>query len=306
MALSANDGETLLQSLSDAVAGLAERVSNSVVSVATARSSGTGVVWTADGHVLTAAHVLGRSTSASVTLPNGKELEAKILGRDVENDVALLKVDASGLSPISVSGAALKAGQMVFALANPMGAKASVTSGIVTSPSRSIRGWWGTVIEDAVVTDAQLNPGYSGGPLVDASGKMIGMNVAYFASRGLAVSSATLTDSLTKLQKDGRIRRAYLGIGVEQVELPEDLASMPEVSQEEALLVRYVEPGTPAKAAGLAFGDLLLRVGEKKVTDDGSLHSVLTGESIGKTVSLWVLRGGRLTELKITPTEASE
>lgn len=296
----------MLQSLSDAVTGLTERVSRSVVGVATPRSRGTGVVWTADGHVLTAAHVIGRAQSAHITTEDGEERVAKVVGSDPDNDIALLKVEGGGLVPLPVAEGELRSGQMVFALANPAGQRPSVTSGIVTTPRRSIRGWWGSMIEDAVITDAQLNPGYSGGPLVDVSGRLVGMNVAFFASRGVAVSAATLTDSLTRLQRDGRIRRGYLGIAVESIELPEELASRPDVDQERALLVRFVEPDTPAKAAGLALGDLLLRVGDEKVTDDGALHSVLTDQSIGKTVSLWVLRGEKLTELQIIPKEAEQ
>lgn len=264
------------------------------------------MVWTSEGHVLTAAHVLDRAERAVVTTSLGEELPASVVGRDSDNDIALLKVEGKGLPPLEATAAPLKAGQMVFALANPAGHKPSVTSGIVTSPRRSIRGWWGSTIEDAVITDAQLNPGYSGGPLVDASGKMVGMNVAFFASRGVAVPADILADSLSKLQRDGRIRRGYLGVGVEPIELPDELAARPDVGQDEALLVRYVEPETPAKAAGLALGDLLVRVGETRVTDAGALHSVLTDQSIGKTVSLWVLRGEKLTELRITPKEAEQ
>ena len=183
------EGMQLLQSFSNAVAQLAESVSPSVVNVNAGRRNGTGVVWSSDGYIVTASHVIGGSAEPTVKLSDGRELNAKVVGRDQYTDVALLKVEADRLSAIQTGSTNdVRVGQFVLALANAFGKKASATSGIVTSQSRSMRGWWGVMIEDAVVTDAKLNPGYSGGPLVDASGRMLGMNVAYFSGRGVAVS----------------------------------------------------------------------------------------------------------------------
>ena len=295
----------LLQSFSNAVTELADAVSSSVVSVNTGRRSGTGIVWSNDGLVVTASHVVGHSTLPTVTLGDGKELEAKILGRDPYTDVALLKVDASGLTPASLGTAgSVKVGQFVLALANAFGRKASATSGIITSYRRSMRGFWGVTIEDAVVSDAKLNPGYSGGPLVDASGKVLGMNVAYFAGRGVAVSVDALKDTVAKISKDGRVKKGFLGVVVEPIELPQELANSSEVGQDEGLLVRSVETESPAKAAGVAIGDIILRLGDAKATDEYELHKALSGEVIGKSVGLRVLRAEKVAELKITPKEA--
>lgn len=303
--MSQQKGLALLQSLSDAVAELAERASKSVVNVGNGHRSGTGLVWSKDGHIVTANHVVGRAESMSVTLGDGTELEAKVVGRDFDNDVALLKVESNGLAPFEVADAkSLRAGQFVFALANAFGQQASVTSGIVTSPSRDIRGWWGVEIENAVITDAQLNPGYSGGPLVDAAGNLVGMNVAYYASRGIAISVGTLKRSVETLAKDGKIRRAYLGIVTEPIELPSEVAERSEVGQEVALLVRAVEDGTAARAAGLSIGDLILKFGDVSIADTGELRRLLAADAIGVPTSLWILRGGNLTELKVTPGEA--
>jgi S1-C subfamily serine protease len=300
-----NEGIQLLQSFSNAVAGLAEDVSASVVNINAGRRSGTGVVWSADGLILTASHVIGRSEEPTVTLGDGKELKAKVVGRDQYTDVALLKVEADGLKAIKTGSAQdLKVGQFVLALANAMGKKASATSGIITSQNRSMRGWWGVVIENAIVSDAKLNPGYSGGPLVDAEGKMLGMNVAYFAGRGIAVSVEILKETLEKLSKDGRVKKGFLGVVVEPVELPEELAKTSGVGQDEGLMVRAVDGNSPARAAGVVIGDVVLRLGETKATDEYELHKALTGEVVGKAVSLWVLRGEKLTELKVTPGEA--
>lgn len=301
------DGMQLLQSFSNAVAQLAESVSPSVVNVNAGRRNGTGVVWSRDGFVVTASHVIGRSGEPEITLADGRKLEARIVGRDQYTDVALLKVEADGLSPIqTASSGDVRVGQFVLALANAFGKKASATSGIVTSQSRSMRGWWGVVIENAVVSDAKLNPGYSGGPLVDASGKMLGMNVAYFSGRGVAVSAASLKETVEKLSKDGRVKKGFLGVVVEPIELPDELARTSEVAQEQGLMVRAVDRESPAKAAGVAIGDVILRLGETRATDEYELHKALSGEVVGKPTSLWVLRGEKLTELRITPKEAEE
>jgi S1-C subfamily serine protease len=301
------EGIQLLQSFSNAVAGLAEDVSPSVVNINAGRRNGTGIVWSNDGYVVTASHVIGRNPEPTITLADGKELAAKLVGRDHYTDLALLKVEANGLKPIQRGGSAdIKVGQFVLAMANAFGKKASATSGIVTNPGRSMRGWWGVVIENAVVSDAKLNPGYSGGPLVDASGKMIGMNVAYFSGRGIAISVDSLTEVVEKLSKDGKVKKGFLGVVVDPIELPEELAKVPGIGQEEGLLVRAVDAQSPAKAAGVAMGDIILRLGSAKATDEYELHKALSGEVVGKSASLWVLRGEKLTELKVTPKEAVE
>jgi len=303
--MTGTEGMGLLQSFSNAVTELAENVSPSVVNVNAGRRGGTGMVWSKDGLVVTASHVIGHSTAPLVTLGDGKELEAKVIGRDAYNDVALLKVEADGLSPVKVGDAdGIKVGQFVLALANAFGRKPSATSGIITSHRRSMRGFWGVMIEDAVVSDAKLNPGYSGGPLVDASGTLLGMNVAYFAGRGVAVSAAALKETVDKLSKDGRVKKGYLGVIVEPVELPPELASSTGVGQEDGLLVRAVEVGTPAKSAGVVMGDIILRLGDARATDEYELHKALTDDVVDKPLSLTVLRAEKVTELRVTPREA--
>jgi S1-C subfamily serine protease len=305
--MTGTEGIQLLQSFSNAVAELADAVSPSVVNIGTGRRSGTGVVWNGDGLIVTASHVLGGAEEPTVVLSDGRELKSKVVGRDRFTDVALLQVEGDGLKPIQPgSSVETKVGQFVLAMANAFGSKPAATWGIVTSRSRSMRGWWGITIEDAVVSDAKLNPGYSGGPLVDASGKMLGMNVAYFSGRGVAVPIDSLKDIVGKLSKDGRIKKGFLGVVVEPIELPHEVAQMQGVGQEEGLLVRAVEPGSPARNAGVTIGDVILRLGDAKATDEYQLHRALSGEVVGKSTGLWILRGERLTELTITPKEAAE
>jgi len=195
-------------------------------------------------------------------------------------------------------------GQFVLALANTSGKKASATSGIITSHRRSMRGFWGVMIEDAVVSDAKLNPGYSGGPLVDASGNLLGMNVAYFAGRGVAVSVDSMKETVGKISKDGRVKKGFLGVVVEPVKLPEDLARSVEVGQGDGLLVRSVDAGSPARAAGVALGDIILRLGDVQATDEYELHKALSEDVVGKTVTLRILRAEKVAELEVTPREA--
>jgi serine protease DegQ len=303
--MTGTEGMELLQSFSKAVTELAEAVSPSVVSVNAGRRGGTGIVWSSGGLIVTASHVIGHSSSPMVATGDGKEFEAKVIGRDHYSDVALLKVDAEGLAPLRHgSPEGVKVGQFVLALGSSFGKKPSATSGMITSHKRSMRGFWGIMIDDAVVSDAKLNPGYSGGPLVDSSGNLLGMNVAYFAGRGVAVSVDNLTETVQKLSKDGRVRQGFLGVVVEPIELPEELAKSPEVGQEGGLLVRAVEAGSPAKTAGVAIGDVILKLGDAAATDEYELRKSLAGEMVGRTATLRVLRAEKVAELKITPGEA--
>jgi len=303
--MTGTQGTQLLQSFSNAVTELAESVSPSVVNVNAGRRGGTGMVWSSDGLIVTASHVIGRSAVPAVALDDGRELEAKVVGRDPFTDIALLKVEASGLTPVKVGSAdGVRVGQFVLALANATGKKASATSGIITGHRRSMRGFWGVIIEDAVVSDAKLNPGYSGGPLVDASGNLLGMNVAYFAGRGIAVSADSLKETVEKISKDGRVKKGFLGVVVEPVELPEELARSAEVSQNDGLLVRSVESGSPAKVAGVALGDIILRLGDARATDEYELHKALSGDVVGRTLALRILRAEKVADLQVTPREA--
>ena len=305
--MTGTEGTQLLQSFSNAVTELADNVSSSVVSVNAGRRGGTGMVWSEDGLVVTASHVVGHHPTPTVTLQDGREVQAKVIGRDPYTDVALLRAEASGLAPVepgSVDG--VKVGQFVLALANASGRRVWATSGMVTGHRRSMRVFWGVMIEDAVVSDAKLNPGYSGGPLVDASGRLLGMNVAYFSGRGIAVSVGSLKETVAKISKDGRVKKGFLGVVVEPIGLPEEVAKSPEVGQDEGLLVRAVEAGSPAKAAGVAIGDIILQLGGVRATDEYELHKALTGDVAGKQVGLHILRAEKVAELRVTPVEAEQ
>jgi S1-C subfamily serine protease len=296
----------ILETFSSAIQQVAESVSPSVVSVSSDGRNGTGIVWDDQGHIVTAYHVVQGLDEVEVGSSSGETFAAKVLGRDRGSDLALLKTEAK-LPPIKRGDSeSLKVGQFVLALANPYSTKASATSGIITGVKRSIGGWWGMGIEDAVVTDARLNPGYSGGPLVDASGKMIALNIAYMSSRGIAVPSRKVSETVERLASGKAIGRAYLGIVTNPIPLPEEVTNLSGVGQEHGLIVLSVEAGSAAKAAGLAFGDVLLSLDGSQVTGFRDLTRLLTEDKAGKTLKLKVLRGGRVEELSVTPSLAPE
>jgi serine protease Do len=263
---------------------------------------GTGVVWDDQGHIVTNSHVVGRAPKIEVSTPDGKTMNAAIVGQDRYSDIAVLKVESkSGLPPAISRGdsGSLATGQFVIALANPFGDRVSAASGIITNPKSRMGGPW---TDEQIVTDVRLNRGYSGGPLLDASGNMIGMNAAYFANRGLAIPVSVLTTTVQQILSNGSVKRAYLGIVSNPISLPEEIAE--QLGQSEGLIVLSVETGTPAKKAGVAVGDLIVAVNSKKVESYNDLFKALNGELIGKEVELSVLRGEKETKLTVVPREA--
>lgn len=269
--------------------------------MSTGKGFGTGVVWDTEGHVVTNFHVVARSSKIEVSTSEGLTTSATLVGQDRYTDVAVLKVEGRGLDqPISrgVSGS-LSAGQFVLALANPFGDNVSAASGIITNPKGRIGGPWS---DSQIITDVRLNRGYSGGPLLDASGNMIGMNVAYFSKRGVAIAIGVLTTAVQQILNTGSVKRAYLGVVSNPITLPEDVAK--ETGQTQGLIVLQVEQGTPAKKAGVAVGDIIVKVNSTKVESFSDLFRILNGDLIGKEVGLSVLRGEKETKLSVTPREA--
>jgi len=297
----------ILQSLSEATAELVSKTAPSVVTVNNGMGRGSGIVWSPDGHIVTASHVVGKRSTVEVSLGNGKNYESQVVGRDPYTDVALLKVETKNLRPIELGDSQnLKPGQFVLALANPFSRQVSATQGIVTAVHGAIRTWGGITIEDTLVTDARLNPGYSGGPLIDVYGKMIGLNTAYVWNRGIAVPITTVKRIVESLKKEGKIKRAYLGIVSNTVTLPQEIATQPQINQPSGIMIYSVEQGSPAKKAGLAMGDVIIKFNDKSIESINDLHRLLTDEIIGKTTKIKTLRGENLTELTITPNAAAE
>lgn len=293
----------ILQSFSDAMTELASRVGSSVVRVRSVRGFGSGVVWTEDGYILTCSHVVGRAEAVEVGLAEGPRLEAKVIGHDPFADMALLKVDRTGLKPVEVGDSdRVEVGQLVFGFANPFGGSPSATSGIVTTAKASL-GWGRGSAEDVIVTDAPLNPGYSGGPLVNASGKMIGLNVAYANSRGISIPINSIKDTISGLIREGRIRVAHLGISTDPVNLPKQFTSETNINQDQGLMIFEVEPDSPAKKAGLVVGDIVVTFANSPILSHNDLSRLLTKDIIGKPIEMGIVRAERSLKLTITPTE---
>jgi len=295
----------ILKSLSDATIEVVEKAAPSVVSVSFGMGRGSGVVWSSEGYIVTCSHVVGNRSVVNVGLGEGSKFEAKVVGRDYHSDVAVLKVERGTFKPIERGDSEnLKVGQFVLGLANPFSRQPSATLGVVTSVGGSLRSRRGMSMEDIIVTDARLNPGYSGGPLVDVSGRMIGLNMAYVWSRGIAVPVSTVESIADRLARGGKIKRAYLGITLNTIPLPREIATQTQISQDEGIMVLSVEADSSAKIAGLALGDVILKFDEKPVTSVYDLSRLLTEEVIGKETKLWILRGEKLMELTITPSVA--
>lgn len=294
----------VLKSLSDATSELVRKLAPSVVSVNSTMTRGTGVIVSPEGHIVTCNHVLGRS--AEVRVGQGERLfQAKPVGFDPYSDVALLKAEEGRFRPMELGDSdKLSTGQFVLALANPFNRQPSATSGIITSIGVSLRGWRGTAMENIIATDARLNPGFSGGPLVDVDGKMIGLNAAYVWSRGIAIPANKVKNIVDRLMTGGKLRRAYLGIVSNTVQIPQEIASQAQIDQDSGVMIFQVEQGTPARKAGLTMGDVIVKFNGKPVTTFYDLPRLLTEDIIDKKTTLIILREEKLVQLTITPTAA--
>lgn len=294
----------LLKSISDATTALVQKLSKSVVSVNARMSRGTGVVLDKQGYIVTCNHVLQGCNTVRVG-QGEKAFEAHVVGTDTYNDVALLKTEQGNFEPVELGNSDnLNTGQFVLALANPFNRKQpTATTGIVTNPESTIRGFRGTGMENVIATDAKLNPGFSGGPLVDAQGKLIGINTAYVWQRGIAIPINKVKNITDRLLTGGKIKKAYLGLIANTVALPQEIQEEAGIDQETGVMVFQVEPGAPAKKAGLTMGDVIVGFNGKPVTDSYDLPRLLVEDVAGKQTKLTVIREDKLLELTITPVE---
>ncbi len=310
--ISVDKARSLLREYSEALEVLAEATAKSVVRVGPQAEwgwrGGTGFVSGPDGLVATADHVLRRTRTPKVSLLEGKSYEAKVVGRDPFTDVAVLKVDAPRLEPLPFGDSdGLKLGQLVLAVSNPRGLQPSVTAGIVSGVGRSFQGWWGRTIENTVISDIALYPGSSGGPLVNADGQVVGLNIATFPpARSISVPSRTVKTVIDQLVSEGRVRRAYLGVAGQPLPLSTKQAQKAGLTQDSGIILYSVEEDSPSEKAGLSVGDILVNFDGKPVEDLDDLHKQLTSDLIDKTVEAQVIRTGQLTKLRISPTELSQ
>jgi S1-C subfamily serine protease len=311
-----NQDEELLDAYSNAVIGAVEMVSPSVVHVQVrgnrgghrAQGSGSGTILSPDGIVLTNNHVVEGATSIELALSDARSVPARILGRDPDTDIAVLRAEARDSLPAARLGNSkrVKPGQVAIAIGNPLGFESTVTAGIVSAVGRSLRAQNSRLITDVIQTDAALNPGNSGGPLVNSRGEVIGVNTAVImGAQGIcfSVASNTAQHVLTQVLQHGRVRRARLGIAGDQVQLAQRLRVRAGLTQEAGVRVVEVQPGSPAAAAGLQPGDVIVGIDDETVTGIDDIARVLDGSKIDKRVSASVLREGGIIKVSVTATE---
>src|SRR5580693_6896200 len=319
------DDRSLLDAYSNAVTGAVERVSPSVVNIEVhqavpgagrarsgepreRRGGGSGFIFTPDGLILTNSHVVHDAKRIEVTLSDGRRMPASAIGDDPASDLAVVRVDEPGLTAAALGDSQqLRVGQLVVAIGNPYGFQSTVTAGVVSALGRSLRSYSGRLIDDVIQTDAALNPGNSGGPLVDSTGRVVGVNTAtILPAQGIcfAIGINTAKFVASRLLRDGRIRRSYIGVSAQTVPVHRRVVRFYDLAKESGALVLSVEENSPAKRAELRDGDIIVALEGHAVAGVDDLHRVLTDVRAGATCSLTVLRHTEKLELKIVPEEA--
>ena len=318
------DDSHLLDAYSRAVTGAVEKVSPAVVNIDVHQSvrsrrrsepqerhgGGSGFIFTPDGLVLTNSHVVHDASRIEVAVADGRRFPARIIGDDPATDLAVIQIDGSGLSAVTLGDSqALRVGQLVIAIGNPYGFQSTVTAGVVSALGRSLRSYSGRLIEDVVQTDASLNPGNSGGPLVASDGRVVGVNTAtILPAQGLcfAIGINTAKFVASRLLRDGRIRRSYIGVSAQTVPIHRRLVRYYDLLKETGLVVLSTEPNSPAQKAGLREGDVIIALEGQPVAGVDDLHRLLTEVRVGATSELTVLRGTERHHLAIVPEEAEK
>jgi S1-C subfamily serine protease len=314
--------DELLDAYSQAVTGAAERVSPSVVyidvrqqtkraPVSTRRQSGegggsgSGFVFTPDGFILTNSHVVHDASQIEVTLNDGRRCEAALIGDDPDTDLAVIRINASHLVPVRLgSSQKVKVGQLAIAIGNPYGFQCSVTAGVVSALGRSLRSRSGRLMDDVIQTDAALNPGNSGGPLVTSRGEVIGVNTAMILpAQGLcfATSIDTAKFVASRLIRDGKVSRSYIGLAGQNVPLPRRFVRYYNLAVESGIMVVSYDGNSPAQKAGVLEGDIIVGFDDHPIAGIDDLHKLLTEERIGRKSSLVVIRRTEKLTLEVVP-----
>jgi S1-C subfamily serine protease len=315
--------EELLDAYSRAVITAAERVSPSVVYIEVhqpagdrnrrrssreARGSGSGFIFTPDGFILTNSHVVHRAVRIEVTTADGSKYEAELIGDDPDTDLAVIRINAPNLVPAKLGEShQVRVGQLVLAIGNPYGFQYSVTAGVVSALGRSLRARSGRLMDAVIQTDAALNPGNSGGPLVNSRGEVIGVNTAMILpAQGIcfATSIDTAKFVASRLIRDGKVSRSYIGLAGQDVPLPRRIVRFYNLPVESGILVVSFEEKSPGRKAGLREGDIIVGFDDRPIAGIDDLHKLLTEDRIGHRVLLRVLRGTQQLNLAVTPEES--
>jgi S1-C subfamily serine protease len=314
------DDSALLDAYSRTVVSAVTRVAPAVVNIDVTQrvnvrrgageisGNGSGFIITPDGFILTNSHVVHAANSITVNLPDGREYPAQLTGDDPDTDLAVIRIDAPQLTHVRLADSeSLRVGQLVIAIGNPLGFQASVTAGVISALGRSMHAQSGRLIDNIIQTDAALNPGNSGGPLVNSAGEVVGVNTAMIRpAQGICFAIASNTAKLVAgwLIRDGRIRRGYIGVAGQNVPIHRRIVRFYGLPLETGVLAVSVEEKSPAKRAGLREGDLIVAFNGQPIGSVHDLHKVLVGEQIGVGASLTVIRHTEKLELPILPAES--
>jgi len=305
--------DELLDAYSRAVVGAAETVSPSVVNIETrhklrgreAAGSGSGFIFTPDGFILTNSHVVHGAARIDVTLSDGRRSRADLVGDDPDTDLAVIRIDAPNLPPLVLGDSGrIRPGQLVIAIGNPYGFQCTVTSGVVSALGRSLRSQSGRLIDNVIQTDAALNPGNSGGPLVTSRGQVIGVNTAVIrGAQGICFATAINTAKFVaaRLIKDGFIRRGHIGVVGQDVPLPRRVVRFHNLPVGSGVRVEEVLPGSPAETAGVIRGDVIVSFAGRPIAGIDHLHRSLTDTQVGALCDMTVIRGVEKLALAVTP-----
>ncbi len=318
-------GEEPMDAYSRAVITAAEKVSPSVVYIGVqqpirsrrgnaprmpqeARGSGSGFIFTPDGFILTNSHVVHGAKRIEVTVSDGRKYEADLIGDDTDTDLAVIRINAPNLVPAYLGEAQkIRVGQLVVAIGNPYGFQYTVTAGVVSALGRSLRAQSGRLMDDVIQTDAALNPGNSGGPLVNSRGEVIGVNTAMILpAQGIcfATSIDTAKFVASRLIRDGRVSRSYIGLAGQNVPLPRRIVRYYNLAVESGILVLSFEDSSPARNAGLLMGDVIVGLDNHPVAGIDDLHKLLTEDRIGRKSTLVVIRRTGKLSLEVIPEES--
>jgi S1-C subfamily serine protease len=301
------DDAGLLDAYSSAVIHAVDIVGPAVVRIDAAKGGGSGVLFTPDGLILTNSHVVDGAGALTVVMTDGRSSRADLIGQDADTDLAVVRIDGSALPWATLGDSrAVRAGQIAIAIGNPYGFHHSVTAGVVSALGRSLRARSGRLMDDIIQTDAALNPGNSGGPLVTTRGEVIGINTAtILPAQGLcfAIASNTARFVASRLIRDGRIRRSYIGLAGQTVPIPRAVARENQLAVTSGVFVVSVEADSPAAIAGLRDGDVVLAFAGTPVTGVDDLHHLLTEEKIGEPTAIVILRSARRRQVTLLPTE---
>jgi S1-C subfamily serine protease len=308
----------LLDAYSEAVASAAQRVSPSVVNIEVFRQkganevpagTGSGLVFTPDGFVLTNSHVVAHAHRISVTLLDGRRAEGALVGSDPHSDIAVVRLGASALTAAGLGDSGkLRVGQVAIAIGSPYGFQCTVTAGVVSALGRSLRSQSGRLIDDVIQTDAALNPGNSGGPLVNSRGEVIGINTAVILpAQGIcfAIGINTAKYVAARLMRDGRIVRAYIGVAGMTVPMQRRVVRFYRLARETGVMVTSVEPGSPADKAGVRQRDIIVTYGDSPVGAVDDLHRFMSEEQIGAKAEVTVIRGTERLRLEVVPSKST-